>query len=213
MGWRAVTPSFNSDPAQARFKRLAACFVDHQPEAAPVDLAQAAVAIVLRLDASPDVLLMQRAKREGDRWSGQVSLPGGHVDPEDVDVHACAIRETHEELGLDLASHARPLGRLDAIQARAKGGLLPMWITPVVFVQQRPAELVLSHEATASFRLPFHEVLSGELDAEFAYDQGDATFQLPSWRFEGRTIWGLTHRILSGLIELAGEELASQEPS
>tara|TARA_R110002126_G_scaffold75749_3_gene189011 strand:+ start:25765 stop:26403 length:639 start_codon:yes stop_codon:yes gene_type:complete len=204
-----VTPTFDPDPAQSHFERLAARFVEHRPKLAPTDQAQAAVAIVLRLQASPDVLLMQRSERAGDRWSGQVSLPGGHVDPGDRDVHACAIRETHEELGLDLETHARPIGRLDAIQARARGGLLPMWITPIVFVQEAPVDLVLNHEAAASFRLPFDAVLSGSLDADFPYDRGDATFQLPSWRFEGRTIWGLTHRILSGLIDLTGEELAS----
>lgn len=178
------------------------------PETAPVDFAQAAVAIVLRLDRPTDVLLMQRAERAGDRWSGQVSLPGGHVDPGDTDVVACAIRETHEELGLDLDRCGQVLGRLDAIQARARGGLLPLWITPVVFAQNEVSDLVLSHEAAAAFRLPLGPVRGGELDADYAYDRGDAVFQLPSWRFEERTIWGLTHRILSGLLEVGGETLS-----
>lgn len=186
------------DDAATWSPRLAA----HVPDAPPAESPRAAVAVVLRPGPAPDVLLMQRAEREGDRWSGQVSLPGGHVDPGDVDAWACAERETREELGLDLAAHAERMGRLHAIQARARGGLLPLWIEPVVFAQTTEAPFELNHEATAVFRLPLHAAASGDLDAPFRYDRGDAVFELPSWRFEERTIWGLTHRILRGLFEV-----------
>jgi 8-oxo-dGTP pyrophosphatase MutT (NUDIX family) len=197
-----------SEPDSQPASLLASLLAGRSPVAPPPDLAQAAVAVVLRFDRPTDVLLMQRAERAGDRWSGQVSLPGGHVDPGDADALACAVRETREELGLDLDAHGRYLGRLDAIQARARGGLLPLWITPVVFAQERDeGGLVLSHEAAGAFRLPLAPVLAGDLDADFPYDRGDAVFQLPSWRYDGRTIWGLTHRILSGLFDVAGPQL------
>lgn len=50
----------------------------------------------------PEVLFIKRASRKGDRWTGHVALPGGGRDPEDADDHATAIRETSEEVGIDL---------------------------------------------------------------------------------------------------------------
>lgn len=52
----------------------------------------------------PEVLFIKRASRVGDRWTGHVALPGGKRDPEDVDDRAAAIRETSEEIGLDLTT-------------------------------------------------------------------------------------------------------------
>lgn len=50
----------------------------------------------------PEILFIKRAGRAGDRWSGHVALPGGRRDPSDIDDRAAAIRETKEEVGLDL---------------------------------------------------------------------------------------------------------------
>lgn len=54
---------------------------------------------------SPEVLFIKRASRVGDRWTGHVAFPGGKRDPEDTDDRAVAIRETSEEVGLDLATN------------------------------------------------------------------------------------------------------------
>ena len=44
--------------------------------------------------------ILQRVEREGDRWSGQVSFPGGREEDEDVDLLATAVREVREEVGI-----------------------------------------------------------------------------------------------------------------
>jgi 8-oxo-dGTP pyrophosphatase MutT (NUDIX family) len=53
-------------------------------------------------EGDPEVLFIKRAGRAGDRWSGHTALPGGKRDPQDADDLAAAIRETKEEVGLDL---------------------------------------------------------------------------------------------------------------
>lgn len=63
----------------------------------------------------PEALFIKRTSRKGDRWGGHVALPGGGRDPEDEDDQATAIRETMEEVGLDLrpqAGNAIPVGSL-----------------------------------------------------------------------------------------------------
>lgn len=52
----------------------------------------------------PEVLFIKRASRVGDRWTGHVALPGGKRDPDDLDDQAASIRETWEEIGLDLTT-------------------------------------------------------------------------------------------------------------
>ena len=72
----------------------------HRPvaRAAP---ARAAVAMVLRPAAggASEVLLIERAEKPGDPWSGHMAFPGGRLDPSDPDPRFTAERETFEEVG------------------------------------------------------------------------------------------------------------------
>ncbi len=177
--------------------RLAARIVA-EPDPAPER--RAAVAIVLRLAETPDVLLMKRVEHDGDPWSGQISLPGGGREPEDVDLFATAVRETREEVGIDLARHGRPLGRLTPIHARARGRLLAMDVSPFVFELTGAVEPVVGEEAREAFWFPIDAALRGDLDRPFPYDHDGVIHELPSWHYEGRVVWGMTHRIVSTLL-------------
>src|SRR5690349_19787236 len=101
-------------------------------------LMEAAVAIVLRgpsLDAA-EVLLVRRAHRAGDPWSGDMAFPGGRRAPYDADALVTAMRETREEIGVALDS-ADLLGELAPGYTMApRAGLprvLPMVVRPFVF--------------------------------------------------------------------------------
>ncbi|KAI9849367.1 MAG: hypothetical protein M1830_007119, partial [Pleopsidium flavum] len=61
----------------------------------------------------PEILFIKRAARSGDRWTSHVALPGGKRDPDDADDRSTAIRETMEEVGIDLNDeHALFVGNL-----------------------------------------------------------------------------------------------------
>ena len=160
----------------------------------------AAVAVLVHDEPpSPRVLLMKRVERVGDPWSGHISLPGGRHDPSDADLLATAIRETHEELGIDLAG-ARLLGNLPVLQPYSSGPS-GMQVTPFVFVTNAAVEPQPGPEAEAAFWLPIEIAASGAFDDTYTYPGTDRTF--PSWKFESYTIWGLTWRILGDLLAAA----------
>lgn len=163
----------------------------------------AAVSVLLHDEPpGPRVLLMKRCERAGDPWSGHVSLPGGRHEPQDPDLLATAIRETHEELSIDLAG-ARLLGSLPVLHpfTSGPGGIEVM---PFVFVTQHAVEPRPGPEADAAFWLPIELAASGAIDATYVYPGTDRSF--PSWQFENYTIWGLTWRILRDLLERGSSE-------
>ena len=63
---------------------------------------EAAVAIVRAAVPDDSILLIRRAEREGDSWSGHWSFPGGRREPEDPDLLHTALRELEEECGIRL---------------------------------------------------------------------------------------------------------------
>ena len=132
-------------------------------------------------------------------------MPGGMADPSDGDLLTTALREAREELGLALQP-SQALGRLDDQIAMAKGRILPLAITPYVFAVDHVPTLSLNHEATTAFWLPLAPLLRGELNAVHRYSLGGLGQDLPAWRYEGHTIWGLTHRMLSKLMEIAAAD-------
>jgi 8-oxo-dGTP pyrophosphatase MutT (NUDIX family) len=164
---------------------------------------RAAVSVVLHdAPAGPEVLLMKRAERVGDPWSGHISLPGGRHEPYDPDLLATAIRETHEELQIDLAT-TRYLGQLDPLHPRSAGPN-GIEVTPFVFTTETALATTCGAEALSAFWLPLEMATSGELDGTHTYP--GSTMSFPSWTYEGHVIWGLTLRILIDVMSIAKRE-------
>ncbi|MBS1119782.1 MAG: hydrolase [Deltaproteobacteria bacterium] len=163
---------------------------------------RAAVAAVLHDEpAGPRVLLMKRAERAGDPWSGHISLPGGGYQADDPDLLATAIRETHEELGIVLGPE-QLVGSLSPLAPRTAGPTL-VEVSPFVFRTRVALDPICGPEALAAFWLPLELAISGALDSSHVYARGGTTLTFPSWTYEGHVIWGLTRRILDDLVALA----------
>ncbi len=157
---------------------------------------RAAVALVLRqAPAGIELLFIERAASSRDPWSGHAAFPGGREEAGDADLIATAVRETREEVGLDLARSARVLGRLAPIRGMRRGMTLDMVITPFVFRLLEPAELVLGPEVRAGHWLGLGQLLDpgnvGRLDDTY----GPEAVGLPCLRVSGLKIWGLTYRM------------------
>jgi 8-oxo-dGTP pyrophosphatase MutT (NUDIX family) len=170
-------------------------------------VARAAVALALaQAPGGVELLLIQRATRDNDPWSGHIALPGGRRDPGDADAIATAVRETSEEVGVDLRRDGEVIGRLDELRAVARHRPLDLVITPVVFALPRPVPLVPSpREVDSALWVPLSFLASAEAAATYTRTLEGITSEFPAFRYRQYTIWGLTHRILSGFLELVRE--------
>jgi 8-oxo-dGTP pyrophosphatase MutT (NUDIX family) len=167
----------------------------------------AVAAILRRAEAGTEVLFIERTKREGDPWSGQMAFPGGRVEREDVDPLHTALREAHEEVGLDLSGQARLLGVLDDVRAMARGHLLDLVIRPFVFelLDGAPSFRLQESEVASVLWAPLEEMATGRLDGSFPWTMpGVGSANLPCYHVEGKVVWGLTHRMLRSLFEVLG---------
>jgi 8-oxo-dGTP pyrophosphatase MutT (NUDIX family) len=173
---------------------LAARVAVHRPRI--LGLHWAATALVLTDTAEgPAVLVIRRLAREGDRWSGDMALPGGKRDPGDVDVVHTAARETWEETRVRVGD---PVGRLDDLDSRGSG----QRIATVVFtVEGRPDPVPEPAEVADALWLPV-AALADEANRTWHRYRGVVHF--PSITVGEHMIWGLTHRILTHFMSVAG---------
>lgn len=104
--------------------------------------------------ANPEVLFIKRSARKGDRWTSHIALPGGKLDPSDPSDSAAAIRETFEEVGIDLSAHALECGNLPQRLVTTHWGKKPLLVLcPFVYI-------LTSHDALPALRLQPTEVAS-----------------------------------------------------
>lgn len=183
----------------------------HEVSPRPV---HAAVAGVLREgESGAELLFIERVQRLGDPWSGQMALPGGRVQLEDRSPLETAIRETHEETGVEL--HRAPvLGRLDEQAPSSSGGSLR--VAGYVFsVGDASPVLRPNHEVADALWLPLEALLEPVRYRDYRYPlRPDLVFPAvaidalqasvdaeASAVTEGRVVWGLTLRFLADLFE------------
>ena len=183
-------------PVIARLARTINRWPGTLAETAGPEVRRAAVALILRAGQSGalELLFIQRSEFAGDPWSGQVAFPGGRQEQVDDTLRETAIRETCEEVGVDLARDGIVLGMLDELHPRTPV-LPPIVVRPYVAVVGQHAGLTLSGEVARAFWAPLDR-LCDPLSSQVAtvHVRGQA-MQVPSVRHESYVIWGMTERI------------------
>ena len=173
---------------------------------------QAAVALILRqnLEAT-EVLMIKRAIRLGDHWSGNLALPGGRWQIEDANLLYTAIRETFEETGMNLANGGQILGQLDTLKPRSpvipKVDVSPFIYTapfPFHIIRQdlQPQPLILNDEVAAAFWVSLDYLESQGLSDAFQLIVEGEERTWPAYPSEHGPIWGMTERILTDFLKL-----------
>ena len=152
-----------------------------------------------------DLLLIKRAAAEGDPWSGHMALPGGRRDPADGSGLDTALRESREEVGLDLARDGRFLGQLDDVEPRS--GAPAVVVSSFVFVVPEDAAVRVNHEVALAFWVPLTHLADPRSATEHLLaPAGGAPLRFPAIGFQNHVIWGITHRIIAHFLEIAGVE-------
>jgi 8-oxo-dGTP pyrophosphatase MutT (NUDIX family) len=159
-------------------------------------LRRASVAVTLNDPESPNVLLIKRADRVDDPWSGQVAFPGGKVQEGDRTLKETAIRETREEVGIDLGQDADFLGYLTPF--RTHTGTLDVF--PAVFLLRKKVEVRPNEEVSSYQWVKLERLTAEQVRSSYRVDAGGQTRELPALLVDGYVVWGLTHRIISSLL-------------
>jgi 8-oxo-dGTP pyrophosphatase MutT (NUDIX family) len=158
---------------------------------------RAAVSVILSDRVAPKILLIKRSEREGDPWSGQIAFPGGKFQEGDGSAKSTAVREAREEVGIDLDVTSEFLGYFHRFQTHT--GELD--VVPVVFLLKRSVRVKTNEEATSHMWVDLEKLASGEARSMYRLDLGGETREMPAFKVGDYVIWGLTHRIISALVE------------
>jgi 8-oxo-dGTP pyrophosphatase MutT (NUDIX family) len=152
--------------------------------------------LLYKRDGGLRLLLTRRTDRVLHH-RGQISFPGGEQHPGES-LEATALRETQEELGLDLAS------------VRIMGKLTPLYIPPsnfciyptVAFLPGRPEFRPQPDEVADVIEAPLEYFLGPGIIRSETWDLGDRTAVVPFYEYDGHKIWGATAMVLAEFLAL-----------
>ena len=155
----------------------------------------ASVSIILRGEENPMTLLIKRAEKVGDPWSGQIAFPGGKARSGEATLKETAIRETGEEVGIDLAISAEFLGYFGPFKTHTG----TMAVTPSVFKLKEEVEVTPNREVASHRWVEIKSLLAPRARStlRIPFQGGERDF--PALRVEDYVVWGLTYRIISSL--------------
>ncbi|MCT6700811.1 CoA pyrophosphatase [Rheinheimera sp. 4Y26] len=157
--------------------------------------ANAAVMLLLWPESDGLKLLLTRRAQHLRHHPGQISLPGGKIEPEES-AAAAALRETEEEVGLS-ASHIQLLGSLPLINT-STGFVVSPWLG---FIEQKPQWCINTNEVDSLIELPLSLALSAQHRTSLWFERKAQKQLLHFIPYQGSLIWGATAAILQQLAE------------
>lgn len=156
--------------------------------------------------AGLEALFVLRSERDGDPWSGQAGLPGGHREPGDEDLRDAARRELREETALRLEPE-EILGRLDDVHPRSRR-LPSVAVTPYVAWAEGSGTVHHGPEIQGHLWVPLSELEAPDRRTILTFRRDDVLRVFPAVEVEGLTIWGLTFAIVRRFLEALPREPA-----
>lgn len=158
----------------------------------------------------PVVLMMKRAERHGDPWSGHVSFPGGRVARDDASTRAAALRELQEETGFDPAGRVEPIGRLSDLLTREHARPLPMVVSPYVYRTPEAIKLKPGIEAAELHWVPLSWLTDPVRRHTLIWKVAGLPVPAPCIDLGGARLWGLSLMMTRELLRVArlGEQRA-----
>ncbi|MDQ3985791.1 MAG: CoA pyrophosphatase [Actinomycetota bacterium] len=161
------------------------------PIQVPLQGARSAAVLIPFVGIEQPYLLFTVRTEHLPSHKGQISFPGGSIDPGDESPRVTALRETEEEIGI-APDAVEVLGELDSLHTFVSGFV----VTPVVGWLEEPPELKPNPEEVSEvLEVPVAEITE-EIRKEPGFGHGDRTFPTEAWVWRDNVIWGVTARIL-----------------
>jgi 8-oxo-dGTP pyrophosphatase MutT (NUDIX family) len=171
----------------------------------PSEPPDAAVAIVRAGGPEESVLLIRRAERESDPWSGHWSFPGGRREAKDPDLVHTALRELAEECGISLERRALE-GALPLAVARRRTPPF-LLVAPFVFaVDGQPPVVLDQREAVGAVWVKLAELRDPARHRLGPVAGVPREMLFPAVEVNGWPLWGFTYRLISDWLGLAPEQ-------
>ena len=148
------------------------------------------------------MLLIQRAEHPEDPWSGHMAFPGGRVDAGDGCALDAALRETREEIALDLEREASLLGRLDEARTHLRPEAVPHSVVPFVFALDGDPALTPNHEVQRVVWVSLDFLADPANRSTFTWVRRGLPLPMPSIKIGNGVLWGLTLRLVDDLLRL-----------
>lgn len=191
----ALTRPLPGTDAQAALAIVGRKLFKSPPEGAK----KASVCLVLYPHADTlRLAYIQRTHHEKDRHSGQISFPGGQVDPTDADYQAAAIRELEEETGINVTADA-VLGQLSWMYIPVSNfQVFPF----VIGLDKKPEVFKQDDEVAEIFGFDLDRLLSMPVSRKEIAGRGFTVKDAPYFDLDGRTLWGATAMITNEFLEV-----------
>jgi 8-oxo-dGTP pyrophosphatase MutT (NUDIX family) len=157
---------------------------------------RAAVVLILNsLEEEISLLLVRRAVRQDDPWSGQMAFPGGYMAAQDISVLDTAIREAREEVGINLLDHEL-IGTINNVRSARR----PLIVTPFVALLRNKVVLTLQkNEVAEATWAPIRDLLRIPL-IKRRIKTSEGELEVDGMKYRDQIIWGLTLRMIKDFL-------------
>ena len=162
------------------------------------DAHQAAVLLLLTQRSNcSEVVFMRRAYHKHDKHSGQISFPGGRKELSDESLLACALRETHEEIGISPAK-IEVLGALSSLYVYASNHI----VQPYVGYFNEPDHINPNHEVAEILFGSVQDFIEEGTSKTSLKTHGITLRDVPYYDLKGHILWGATAMILTEFLDI-----------